>query len=72
MERFAPSAHRDHHFPKPLRGDRPRDAPNRTAFGVAFRAGAGAAAKGAVTVGAGPALSPGHADHAFHYLGLSG
>lgn len=39
---------------------------------AAFRAGAGATAKGTVTVHGGPALAPGDADRAFHFLGLLG
>lgn len=47
------------------------DEPDTTAFGVAFRAGAGAAAKGVVKKG-GATLSPGAADGRFNYLGLPG
>jgi hypothetical protein len=44
-----------------------------TAFGVAFRTSAGAAAKGTVKInGAAAALTPPAADGEFHYLGLPG
>jgi hypothetical protein len=53
-----------------LSGVDPAD-PTATAFGVAFRSGAGAAAKGTIKKG-GVTLAPGAADGQFHYLGLPG
>jgi hypothetical protein len=47
------------------------DDPTATAFGVAFRTGAGAAAKGVVKKG-GVTLAPPTADQEFRYLGLPG
>ena len=53
-----------------LSGVDPTDS-EATAFGVGFRTGAGAAAKGTVKLG-GATLAPGAADGQFHYLGLPG